>query len=317
MLSKNSSANPVSADPAKRILKGDVRAAATLMSWIEDGDPKAKAVLRKLYRHTDRAHVIGVTGAAGTGKSSLIDRMIAEYRRRNQTVGVLAIDPTSLFSGGALLGDRLRLREHFLDDKVFVRSFATRGATGGLSRAIREAIHVLDAMGKEAIFVETIGVGQDELEIAALAHTVVVVLIPEMGDEVQAMKAGLAEIADIFVVNKADLPRADVTLQQLNALLRDDDVSIIPASALRNEGIQSLVDSIKKHRATSLRNGNHQRKRLRLCREEVLALLRERFIGELEKRIEGAALDKQIKLIADRRMDPYSVLDKLVKKLGL
>jgi LAO/AO transport system kinase len=304
-------------DLATRILQGDVRAAATLISWIEDANPKAKAVLKKLYRHTDRAHVIGVTGAAGTGKSSLIDRMAAEYRRRNQTVGVLAIDPTSAFSGGALLGDRLRMHEHFLDDKVFVRSFATRGATGGLSRAVREAIHVLDAMGKQAIFVETIGVGQDELEIARLAHTVVVVLIPEMGDEVQVMKAGLAEIADILVVNKSDLPGADVTLQQLKAVLGDDHMSIISASVLRNQGISSLVDTIAKHRATSLRNGNHQRTQRRLCREELLSLLRERFMAELEKKIGSATLEEQVERIADRQTDPYTALDKLAKKLGL
>jgi len=306
----------MSDDLTKRILKGDIRAAATLMSWIENGDPKAKPLLRKLYRQTGRAHVVGVTGAAGTGKSSLIDRMIAEYRRRDRTVGVLAIDPTSVFSGGALLGDRVRMRGHFLDDKVFVRSFATRGATGGLSRAIGEATHVLDAMGKEIIFIETIGVGQDELEIASLAHTVIVVLIPETGDEVQAMKAGLAEIADIFLVNKADLPGADVTVQQLKSILDDEAVPILTASALRNEGIESLVDSIEQHRAKSLRNGDHQARRLRLCRQELLSLLRERWMAGLEKKIGAATLDKQIKLIAERRADPYSALDKLMRALG-
>lgn len=306
----------MSDDLTKRILKGDIRAAATLMSWIENGDPKAKPLLRKLYRQTGRAHVVGITGAAGTGKSSLIDRMIAEYRRRDRTVGVLAIDPTSVFSGGALLGDRVRMRGHFLDDKVFVRSFATRGATGGLSRAIGEATHVLDAMGKEIIFIETIGVGQDELEIASLAHTVIVVLIPETGDEVQAMKAGLAEIADIFLVNKADLPGADVTVQQLKSILDDEAVPILTASALRNEGIESLVDSIEQHRAKSLRNGDHQARRLRLCRQELLSLLRERWMAGLEKKIGAATLDKQIKLIAERRADPYSALDKLMRALG-
>ena len=307
----------MSAELSKRILQGDVRAAASLMSRIEDGDPKAKTVLRTLYAHTGRAHVIGVTGAAGTGKSSLIDRLIAEYRRRNNTVGVLAVDPSSLFSGGALLGDRIRMRDHFLDDKVFVRSFATRGGTGGLSAAIREAIYVLDAMAKEVILVETIGVGQDQLEIAALAHLVVVVLAPEMGDEVQAMKAGLAEIADILVVNKADLPGADATFERLKALFADGDISIIAASALRNEGIQSLLDSIDKHRTRSLANGSYQTNRLRLCRQEVLSLLGERLIAQWEKRIGGAALDKQIKLIAERRTDPYSAVDELVKKIGL
>lgn len=307
----------MSAELGKRILQGDVRAAASLMSRIENGDPKAKAVLRTLYARTGRAHVIGVTGAAGTGKSSLIDRMIAEYRRRNNSVGVLAVDPSSLFSGGALLGDRIRMRDHFLDDKVFVRSFATRGGTGGLSTAIREAIHVLDAMAKEVILVETIGVGQDQLEIAALAHLVVVVLAPEMGDEVQAMKAGLAEIADIVVVNKSDLPGADVTFEQLKAIFVDGGISIMAASALRNEGIQSLLDTIDEHRTRSLGNGSHRRKRLKLCRHEVLSLLRARLIVEWEKRIDGAALDKQIKLIAERQTDPYSAVDELVKKIGL
>jgi GTPase len=304
-------------DLANQILKGDVRAAATLISWIEDGNPAATTILKKLYRHTDKAHVIGVTGAAGTGKSSLIARMVAEYRRRKQAVGVLAIDPTSVFSGGALLGDRVRMREHAVDDKVFVRSFATRGETGGLATAVREAIHVLDAMRKKVIFVETIGVGQDQLEIATLAHTVVVVLIPEMGDEVQAMKAGLMEIADIVVVNKADLPGADVTLQQLNSLLANDAIHICSASALRNEGISTLVDAIAKHRLTSLSNGNHQTKRLRLCREELLALLRKRAIAQLENKIRGSALNKAIELLAERHTDPYSALDKLVKNLGL
>jgi LAO/AO transport system kinase len=307
----------MSAELSKRILQGDVRAAASLMSRIENGDSQAKAVLRTLYARTGRAQVIGVTGAAGTGKSSLIDRMIAEYRRRNNTVGVLTVDPSSLFSGGALLGDRIRMRDHFLDDRVFVRSFATRSGTGGLSTAIREAIHVLDAMAKEVILVETIGVGQDQLEIAALAHFVVVVLTPEMGDEVQAMKAGLAEIADILVVNKSDLPGADVKFEQLKALFADDGISIIAASALRDQGIQSLLDTIDERRTRSLGNGSHQRKRLRLCRQEVLSLLRERLIAILEKRIGGAALDKQIKLVAERRTDPYSAVDELVKKIGL
>ncbi len=307
----------MSPDLTKQILRGDMRAAATLMSWIENGNPTAKPILKKLYRHTGGAHVIGVTGAAGTGKSSLIARMVAEYRRRNQTVGVLAIDPTSVFSGGALLGDRVRMREHFVDDNVFVRSFATRGESGGLATAIREAIHVLDAMGKNIIFVETIGVGQDQLDIASLAHTVVLVLIPEMGDEVQAMKAGLTEIADIIVVNKADLPGADIALQQLNSLFTNNDIQIISASALRDEGISSLVDGIAKHWLTSLRNGNHQTKRLKLCREELLALLRKRAIAQLESKLRRAALDKEIELIAGRHTDPYSALDKLVKKLGI
>src|SRR5438128_10613010 len=154
----------------KQILKGDGRAVASLMRLIEDGDPKVKAVLKRIYPHTGKAHVIGVTGAAGTGKSSLIDRMTAEYRRRRKTIGILAVDPTSLFSAGAVLGDRIRMRDHFVDDGVFIRSFATRGSSGGVSAAVRESIHLLDTAGKEVIFVENIGCGQDQLEIAVLPY---------------------------------------------------------------------------------------------------------------------------------------------------
>jgi len=307
----------MAANSIKRILNGDVRAVASLMSLIEDGDLKARAALRAIYLHTGRAHVIGVTGAAGTGKSSLIDRMTAEYRRRKKSVGILAVDPSSLFSTGALLGDRIRMRDHFLDDGVFIRSFASRGSRGGLAGAVRDAIHVLDAMGKELIFVETIGVGQDQLEIAALADLVVVVLMPEMGDEVQGMKAGLAEIADLLVVNKTDLAGADRTIGQLQALFGDSDILIMPASALNDEGTQLLVQSIEERRTRSLGNGSYQRKRLDLCRQELLSLLQERVVAELAKRIGEGALERQLKRVVGRQIDPYSAVEELAKKLSL
>ncbi len=297
----------------KQVLKGDVRAVASLMSLIEDGDPKVKAVLKAIYPHTGRAHVIGVTGAAGTGKSSLIDRMTAEYRRRRKMVGILAVDPTSLFSSGAVLGDRVRMRDHFVDEGVFIRSFATRGSSGGVSAAVREAIHLLDAAGKEVIFVETIGVGQDQLEIAALAQMVVVVLTPQMGDEVQAMKAGLAEIADILVVNKADLSGADETVQQLKALFADEDFHLLAVSAIKDQGIDLLVDRIEEHRKKSLDNGKYQRRQLSLSRQELLSLLREKVFAELAKKIGDDSLEAQVKLIAERQIDPYSAVDKLAR----
>jgi len=304
-------------NPIKQILNGDVRALASFMSLIEDGDRNVKAVLRAIYPHTGRAHVIGVTGAAGSGKSSLIDRMTAEYRRRRKTVGILAVDPTSLFSTGAVLGDRVRMRDHFVDDGVFIRSFATRGSSGGVSAAVREAIHLLDAAGKEVIFVETIGVGQNQLEIAALAQMVVVVLTPQMGDEVQGMKAGLAEIADILVVNKADLSGAEETVQQLKALFADEDFHILAASAINDQGIDSLVDRIEEHRKKSLDNGKYQRRRLSLSRQELLSLLREKVFAKLEKKISDDSLEAQVKLIAERRTDPYSAVDKLAKRIDL
>src|SRR5262245_54516120 len=276
-------------NPIKQILKGDVRALASLMSLIEDGDPTVKAVLKAIYPHTGRAHVIGVTGAAGSGKSSLIDRMTAEYRRRRKTLGILAVDPTSLFSTGAVLGDRVRMRDHFVDDGVFIRSFATRGSSGGLSAAVRKAIHLLDAAGKDVIFVETIGVGQDQLEIAALAHTVVVVLTPHMGDEVQVMKAGVAEIADILVVNKADLSGAGETVRQLKAFFGEEDFRIVETSATQSEGIPLLMALIEKHCRESLDNGKYQNKRIHLCRQELLSLLREKVFARLAKKISDSS----------------------------
>lgn len=301
----------------KQILKGDVRALASLMSLIENGDRRVKAVLKSVYPHTGRAHVIGVTGAAGMGKSSLIDRMTAEYRRRKKSVGILAVDPTSLFSSGALLGDRIRMRDHFIDDGVFIRSFATRGNSGGVSAAIQQAIHLLDAASKEVIFVETIGVGQDQLEIAGLAHTVLVVLAPQMGDDVQAMKAGLAEIADVLVVNKADLSGADETVQQLRALFADEDFQIVSTSAIKNQGIDWLVERIEEQRSRSFENGKHDRKRLDFCRQELLSLLRQKVFAKVVKKLDGDSLQAQIKLVADRQIDPYSAADEIAKQIGI
>ena len=301
----------------KRILKGDVRAVARLMSLIENRDHKAKVVLRALYPHTGRAHVIGVTGAPGTGKSTLIDRMTVEFRRRKKTVGILAVDPSSVFSTGAVLGDRIRMREHFLDAGVFIRSFATRGSGGGISVAVREAIHLLDAAGKDMIFVETIGVGQDQVEIAALAHTVVVVLTPGMGDEIQGMKAGLTEIADVLAVNKTDLASAEEMVQQLKAWFGDEDFHIVSTSALKNEGVHLLVDSIEAHRRKSLDNGDYQTKQLSLCRHELLSLLREKIFSALTKKIADDALEKHVKLIAQRQKDPYSAVDEIAKRIRL
>jgi LAO/AO transport system kinase len=209
------------------------------------------------------------------------------------------------------------MRDHFVDDGVFIRSFATRGSSGGVSAAVRQAIHLLDAAGKEVIFIETIGVGQDQLEIAALAEMVVVVLAPQMGDEVQGMKAGLAEIADILVVNKADLSGADETVQQLKALFADEDFHILATSAIKDQGIDLLVDRIEDHREKSLDNGKYQRRRLSLSRQELLSLLREKIFAELAKKIGDDSLEAQVKLIAERRVDPYSAVDKLARRVGM
>ncbi|MGC4113407.1 MAG: methylmalonyl Co-A mutase-associated GTPase MeaB [Myxococcales bacterium] len=204
---------------ADSILRGDVRAASRLMRAIDDRDPSAIGELRALFRHTGRAWIVGVTGSPGAGKSTLVDQLVSGMREAGRTVGVVAVDPTSPFSGGAILGDRVRMQSHATDPGVFIRSLATRGSLGGLSRATSDVVRVLDAMGKDVVVVETVGVGQDELDVARLAHTVLVVVVPGMGDDVQALKAGILEIADVFAVNKADHEGADRTLRELRSML--------------------------------------------------------------------------------------------------
>jgi LAO/AO transport system kinase len=304
-------------DLTKQILKGDVRATARVLTLIENGDPRVRAILKAIYPKTGNAHIIGVTGAAGTGKSSLIDSMTAELRRRRKEVGILAVDPTSPFSGGALLGDRLRMRDHFLDEGVFMRSLATRGERGGLSAVVRDAVHLLDAMGKEIIFVETIGAGQDEVEISTVAHTVLVVLIPWAGDEIQGMKAGLLEIADVLIVNKSDLPGAGEMLQLLKGLYEDGGPRIFSASAITNEGINLVVDRVESYQAELQASGNHRARRLKICRQELVTLLQERIFAAAQRKIDNASMNRLIGQIAERQMDPYTAVERIARKIKL
>mgnify|MGYP001398411101 FL=1 len=213
---------------ASRILKGDRRAVARLIRDIDDRMPSAREELKALYPHTGNAHIIGLTGAPGSGKSSLTDQLIAAFRQRGQTVGVLAVDPSSPFTGGAILGDRIRMQQHTLDKGVFIRSMATRGHLGGLTRSTRDAARVLDAFGVDIILIETVGVGQDEVDIVKQADTTLVIAVPGLGDEVQAIKAGVLEIGDIFVVNKSDLPGARKAKRDLEMML---DLRPRPADA--------------------------------------------------------------------------------------
>ena len=206
-------------DKLRKIREGDVRTASRLIRNLEDDLPEAKSAIKRIFPHTGRAHVIGLTGSPGAGKSTLVDALISSFRKKERTVGVLAVDPTSPFTGGAILGDRIRMQRHAEDPGVFVRSLATRGALGGLSKAVGDAVHVLDVMGKEIIMVETVGTGQQEVEIINHSHTVIVVLVPGMGDEIQAIKAGIMEIADIFVINKADRDGATQLYSELTAML--------------------------------------------------------------------------------------------------
>ncbi len=266
-------------DLTTRVAAGDRRSIARLISLVEADDHAGLTALRALQPRTGKAHVIGVTGAPGTGKSTLVDKLIAESRRAGKTVGVIAIDPSSPFTGGAILGDRIRMQSRSTDPDVFIRSMGTRGALGGLGRHAAEAVRILDAAGKDVIFVETVGVGQAEVDIVRLADTVLVVLVPNLGDDVQAVKAGIMEIADVFVVNKADLTGADKVASEVEMNLslahgRTEWIPLIISTvAEQSQGITAVMDGIAKHRAWSESSGEWRKRRAARLRAEVRGLL--------------------------------------------
>lgn len=308
-----------------RILAGEVRAAARLMRDLDDGRPEARKILKEIYPHSGRAHIIGITGSPGVGKSTLTDRLIHYLRREGKTVGVVAVDPTSPFSGGAILGDRIRMQRHALDDGVFIRSLATRGHFGGLTASARAVITVLDAMGKDYVLVETVGVGQDEVDIAATAYTTMVVTVPGMGDDIQAIKAGILEVADILVINKADREGASRTYQELMLMLELKTIRkekfwkppVLLTQAKDNEGIEELMAAVRDHQEFLARDGGQalQRARFSRVRQEFLEILKEGLSRHLVKQLEGdGRLDLILKDILARRTDPYSASEALVLK---
>jgi LAO/AO transport system kinase len=307
---------------AERILAGEIRAAARLMKEVDDNVPSAVGELKKLYPHTGKAYVLGITGSPGVGKSTLVDKLIAAFRAEGKTVGVLAIDPTSPFTGGAILGDRIRMQTHATDSGVFIRSLATRGAMGGLSKSTNAMVHILDAMGRDIVIIETVGVGQDEVDVFKTAQTAVVVTVPGMGDDVQAIKAGILEIAHVFVVNKADREGADRTVAELTMMLelntyeeKDWRPIVVRAEAVRNEGVDDLLEAISRHREW-LGQGealnHHFRERARLEFLEILKeTLSERVLASLEG---GGRLDQIIAQLAAKEADPYSVAEGILKE---
>ncbi len=306
-----------------KILQGDQLAGARLIRMLEEGDSEGIASLKRLYSSTGRALVVGITGPPGSGKSTLVNAIIGELRRRNLRVAVIAVDPSSPISGGALLGDRIRMRRHTEDTGVFIRSMATRGHLGGLSRTTRETVLVFDAMGYDVIVIETVGVGQDEVEIAQFAHTTAVVSLPGMGDDIQAMKAGLLEIGDVFVVNKADLPGADDVVEQLQAMLKmsslcEDDwhPPILVTVAVKEKGISELVDAFWSHRQyliDSRRFGEHNFKwEFQLFRQLVMELAAARVFDAAQT---SPAYDVLLHDLKTRRLDPFTAAEKIVKGL--
>jgi len=311
-------------DLLSEILRGNPRAAARLMTLVENGQPQAIPVLQALFPRTGRAHVVGVTGPPGSGKSTLTDRLTAELRAREKTVGIIAIDPSSAFSGGAILADRIRMQRHSLDEGVFIRSMATRGHLGGLARATNDVVDILDAMGKDYVLIETVGVGQDEIEVVRAADTTVVVAVPGLGDEIQAIKAGIMEIGDLFVVNKADRDGAERTAVEIEMMLRlgGSEEGWIPpvlrTVAARGEGVAELLDAIRSHEAFLQEGGGGRERRRTRSRAVFWGLLQERMAARVMARVaQGDGLDALIDRIAARETDPYSAVDQALRAAGL
>ncbi len=308
----------------KKVVAGDVRTVARLIRDIDDRIPEVRETLKDLYSHTGKAYVIGITGAPGVGKSTLVDQMISHIRKREKTVGVLAVDPTSPFSGGAILGDRVRMQRHSMDPGVFIRSLATRGHFGGLTQSTRSAIDVLDAMGKDYIIVETVGVGQDEVDVVKTAHTTVIVVIPGMGDDIQAIKAGILETGDIFLINKADREGTDKTLSDLRLMIEMDQRKyeggkwkppILKIESLFDKGVAEFLEEVEKHRRYLLgrTGGLELRKNKSKAKEELGEMVRNRLIEEvLGKLTETGEFDRAVQAIVEGKTDPYSACDGLV-----
>jgi LAO/AO transport system kinase len=303
---------------AERVRAGDTRALARAISLIEDDDPGGWELVAELYPHTGGASVVGVTGPPGAGKSTLIGAMVARLRAHRRKVGVLSIDPSSPFAGGAVLGDRIRMAEHFLDPGVYIRSMATRGALGGLAEAALQATLLIDAAGYDDVILETVGVGQDEVDIAGHADSVVLVLIPGAGDSVQALKAGVMEIPDVIVINKADHPMAATLARQIRStlLLAPDNgqhVSIVKTEAILGQGVDDLLAALARHRARIAGDGLLAERRRRGLVNEVVALAAARARAQLAETVrDDPAARELVAAVLDRRLDPASAARRIL-----
>ena len=304
----------------ERVAAGEPAAVARAISKIEDNTAGSSELMKEVFPRTGRGLVIGITGAPGAGKSSLVDKLALLYRQRGERVGIIAVDPSSPFSGGAILGDRIRMQALGLDKGVFIRSMATRGNLGGLARATVDAVAILDAAGYEKIIVETVGVGQDEVEIVKTADVSVVVLVPGMGDDIQAIKAGIMEIGDLFVINKADREGVYSTEKELEALLslaqRSDDwqPAIVKTVATENKGIEDLADAIQTCRTTQHDSKTGLNRRRAVARWRILELLREQLLSQaLAQNNAAATLDTMADEVATRRRDPYSAVEEIIR----
>ncbi len=304
-------------DLSSQVLEGDRRAVAKAISIVEAGGEQGRKLIQELYKHTGQAFSIGVTGPTGTGKSTLVDKTIEEYRKRDRSVGVLAIDPSSAFTGGALLGDRVRMMDHSLEKKVYIRSMASRGDLGGLARAARNTIRVLDAAGMDVIIVETVGAGQTEVQIATTVDATVVVLMPQLGDEVQAFKAGFAEIGDLFVINKSDLVNPAKTIYNIASGLQERDgwrPPVLKTVAVMGTGVPALVDALEKFRK-HLEAGSLRQKRLteRIESELVDAAFSDFYHQTVRRLRDQKELDALVGRVVKRELDPETAASRLVE----
>jgi GTPase len=308
------------AELAERLLAGDRRALARAISLVENDDPEGWALVREVYPRTGRAQVVGFTGPPGVGKSTLIGRLLEHARAKEREVAVLSIDPSSPFTQGALLGDRIRLADHFLDPGVFIRSMASRGSLGGLSEAALQAALLMDASGKDYVYLETVGVGQAEVDIIDHADTVVLVLMPGSGDSIQALKAGVMEIPDVIVINKSDHPLTDTMLREVRGVLSLGPqegwrVPIVKAEASRGEGIEELAERIQEHQEHIREQGTLDERRRRNLMNEVLALATARLRRRLEAQVhDDASVQELLDEVVARRLDPASAAAKLLER---
>ena len=304
------------------LLKGDTRALSRVITRVENRSADSLDILRQLFRHTGKSQIIGVTGSPGSGKSTLVDRLAAEFRKKNNTVGIIAVDPSSPFTGGAILGDRIRMQTLGVDPGVYIRSMATRGHLGGLAAATADVAAVLEAAGKDPVLIETVGVGQDEIDIVRLAEISIVVLVPGMGDDIQALKAGIMEIGDIFVINKCDRPGVEKIERAILGLLslghRADgwQPPIVKTTATKGEGVAELLEAIDRYYVFFRNSISRSRKKQEAERQRLINLLEERLVNTaVEQIFPDGELNDLVNAIAERRQDPYSVVEQIIRSL--
>jgi len=305
------------------MISGDRRALGKIITLMENDSSSSAYIIPQIHNLTGKAHILGITGPPGSGKSSIVDKLIAYYRNDGLKVGVIAIDPTSPFTGGAILGDRIRMKQHYTDKDVFIRSMATRGNLGVLSEATGNTIKALDAFGKDVIIIETVGAGQVEVDIVRVADTVVVVSVPSMGDSVQTLKAGIMEIGDIFAVNKADLEGVEKCIMEIRMMLElsekkgDWSPPIIKTFGNKDDGASDLYETIKNHHKYLIESGHHEKKRIIRGKTELINIIQNLFTNNLYNTISEKEIEELAKKIANREKDPYKIIEELIPRLKI